>query len=83
MSPSYLVIYWNGDGASRRCAESHEFPKITAARRQLRERGYKRDSGTASLGEVEEYSRSGYDEKPAASITMIKAGIPTLQPMDA
>lgn len=83
MSPSYLVIYWNGDGTSRRCVESHEFPKITSARRQLRERGYKRDYGTASLGEVEEYSRTGYDDKPAASITQVKAGVPTLQRMDA
>ncbi len=83
MSPSYLVIYWNGDGASRRCVESHEFPKITSARRQLRERGYKRDVGTASLGEVEEYSRTGYDDKPTASISQIKTGIPTLQSMGA
>lgn len=73
MSTSYLVIYWSDSGPLRRPLESHEHPNLIAARRQLRERGYRRIHGRASKGEVEDYLRPGYETKPAASVSQLKA----------
>ena len=83
MSVSYLVIYWSDFGPSRRPLESHEHPNLVSARRQLRERGYRRTYGRASKGQVEEYVRAaGYEEKPAASVTQLASARRGISPSD-
>ena len=68
MIRSYLIIYWDGLVGARHVHASSELPKLTSARRELRERGYHHDYGSASLLEVEEWCRQGYEEMPSATI---------------
>lgn len=69
MKASYFVIYWDSESPARAPVDSNEFPKLTSARQELRERGFRRAYGNASLNEVEEYLRPGYPESSAASIS--------------
>ena len=78
---SYLIVYWSGFGPSRRALESHEHPKLASARREIRERGYKRTYGNASKDEVEEYTRTGYKDKPAACVTKLRKYMPLGRPL--
>ncbi len=78
---SYLVVYWCSFGPARRALESHEHPNLISARRELRERGYKHTYGRASKGEVEEYTRTGYKDKPAASVTQLRGYVPAGKPL--
>ncbi|MDB6139361.1 MAG: hypothetical protein JWO94_2433, partial [Verrucomicrobiaceae bacterium] len=72
MIRSYLVIYWDRKGGERISQASNELPRLSSARRELRERGYRHDYGSASLDEVEEWSRSGYANMPSATIHNMK-----------